>query len=272
MGAKERRGIFMGVEKRIIDLSNTELLVNPFIASFSDAGITPAIVTDPIYQINDLTANNNHLVQIVASSRPTLQTGNGTVVCRSDGITDIMTAGDVLDSVTSGADKHWAFCCNLDNYSVAGGVEVSLIGKHATVSGDRSWLIRIRDNGRVILFWQTDPGIFRGVRGDTQLDGGPHNIWVEYDGAIDTNDGRDRVTIEIDGVGMSNTLLFTAGVLPDIPDKSAGLTTCALYDTAPATNIQFPTAHDTGPMGIVSNPTASDKSIWISEFMGEWSL
>src|SRR5690606_24843344 len=39
-------------------------------------------------------------------------------------------------------------------------------------------------------------------------------ITLKYDGSIDTNDGLDRVTFEINGVATGKSLSFTTGTLP----------------------------------------------------------
>ena len=68
--------------------------------TFSDAGTTPAVDTDPVYQWNDLSGNANHAVQITLGNRPTLQTASGFKVVRADGTDDLMTLTSTINFST----------------------------------------------------------------------------------------------------------------------------------------------------------------------------
>jgi len=61
---------------------------------FSDAGTTPAVNLDPVYQWNDLSGNVRHAIQASAGSRPQFKTNNlnGKPTIKCDGVDDILIA------------------------------------------------------------------------------------------------------------------------------------------------------------------------------------
>src|SRR5690606_3346716 len=66
--------------------------------------------------------------------------------------------------------------------------------------------------------------------GDTVSDG--DTITLKYDGSIDTNDGLDRVTFEINGVATGKSLSFTTGTLPaNIPNVADHLGFADILDS-----------------------------------------
>lgn len=266
------RRVVAGTGKSIIDLTNLEWFKDSDF-SFKDAGSTPAdTVGDLIFQHTDRSPNGHDLIQTGSVNRPTIQTANGKLITRYDGINDIMSAGDVLDDIIAGPDKKFAIIMDINNYSIGAGDLVSLWGKHAAGSGDRECLLRIRDEGRLIWFWQSGIPNFRGVRMTDQLDGNTHVISMLYDGSIDTNDGLDRVTFRVDKTEKASTLLFTGGSLPDIPNTSAPVTTGALYDSAPSTGIIFPSAYDNRKIAILSNPTIADVIVCENEIINDLGI
>lgn len=61
---------------------------------YSDAGTTPAVADDPVYQWNDQSGNARHLSATVLTNRPTLKANiqNGKPAVQFDGIDDYMLA------------------------------------------------------------------------------------------------------------------------------------------------------------------------------------
>lgn len=61
------------------DIANCELWVEGEQGVFSDAGTTPAVDSDPVYQWNDLSGNGRHITQTNASFRPTYNVTPGQI-------------------------------------------------------------------------------------------------------------------------------------------------------------------------------------------------
>lgn len=69
--------------------------------TYSDAGSTPAVDTDPIYQWNDLSGNNRNWSQGTLNNRALLKLVSGKWIVESDGTDDFMTLGsDYVIGVT----------------------------------------------------------------------------------------------------------------------------------------------------------------------------
>lgn len=60
--------------------------------SFSDAGITPAVDNDPVYQVDDSSANNNDPIQAVLASRPIYKSAG---YWQFDGANDSFSIGTI---------------------------------------------------------------------------------------------------------------------------------------------------------------------------------
>ncbi len=74
-------------------LPSTNLILNwdASVGVFSDAGVTPAVLNDPVYQLNDQSGNGHHLTQSTLASRPIYQLVDGENVITFDGIDDYMS-------------------------------------------------------------------------------------------------------------------------------------------------------------------------------------
>lgn len=59
-------------------------------STFTDAGTTPTVDTDPVYQWNDLSGNGYHFRQATLANRPVIETVSGVTVVTSDGTDDVM--------------------------------------------------------------------------------------------------------------------------------------------------------------------------------------
>ena len=81
-----------GVPFDPISISGMKVWLRADMDIFSDAGITPAINDDPVYQWNDQSGNGNHVVQTTVGLQPLFKpsTLSGKPILRFDGVDDLM--------------------------------------------------------------------------------------------------------------------------------------------------------------------------------------
>lgn len=165
-----------------------------------------------------------------------------------DGVDDYVEMGDDLDSVIAGADKKFSFSfwVNIDQYSAVSS-EADVISKFSgadQTSISRSWIVRFDSTGKPqFLFWfhetNNETRWVQTVTSVVSLSTWTH-ISITYDGAIDTNDGLDRVSIYIDGVQVSVELEgSSSGALGDIIDSPSALSLGARVGTGGTVNRFF---------------------------------
>jgi hypothetical protein len=163
----------------------------------------------------------------------TFESGKVGQAFKFDGSTGTVRFGDVLDDIFAGADKKftidfWTKVDTLPNGSPGKSVRADLVSKLGdSVVGpehQRQFALILRPTGQIELafYGALDGSSLRSVgTGETLTIGNWHHIAVVYDGSIDTNSGLDRVSIYINGVPQSTSLVINIGPLGDIPNGSA---------------------------------------------------
>jgi hypothetical protein len=149
-----------------------------------------------------------------------------------NGSTNFLTFGDILDSLFATADTNFWIELTVNNIILSG--FKFLVAKHSVSTLQRSfvllhsgadiefiWSNLTATNQRVVLWTGAIP------------DSGEHTIQLRYNGAVDTNNGLDRVSLYIDGVlAGSKSMLSTAGTLPDPANANAPLVVGAAVNTS----------------------------------------
>lgn len=167
-----------------------------------------------------------------------------------NGTSNLLRFGDILDGV-------WA----LDNTKF----KLRITVRNIPVSGTRFLVAKYSpsDNQLSFVWWTSGASVMftwcrvgtsssRVIRWENVLDASEHDLELQYDGAIDTNDGLDRATLLIDAVTAgSKTLLSSTGILSGIifassaqlafgaGVNSAGTVTSANYFAGDAKDLQI---------------------------------
>ena len=159
-----------------------------------------------------------------ASNSPTFSAANGVVGngVGLDGATQYITMGNVLADTFGGADKKfsiaaWVMFAATGNWYV-------IAAKYNANINQRGFLLR-RGNGKLAFDFENKAiSDYRTVLGSTTLS---ESVWyhcaVVYDGAVNTNDGLDRVKLYVNGARETESLFETFGALVDIQVNTASL-------------------------------------------------
>lgn len=140
-----------------------------------------------------------------------------------NGVSNRVIFGDILDSLWTAADTNFWLEITIQNNSLTG-FNVA-ISKYATDSNNRSFYFLCNGNS-VDFFWDANVigTAFRGIRWTGVLGSGEQTLVLKYDGSIDTNDGLDRVTLEINSVVQGSKAIFIqSGALSNIANATAQL-------------------------------------------------
>jgi hypothetical protein len=136
---------------------------------------------------------------------------------------DFLHFGDILETLWSAQDTNFEIEVDIQNYLMSG--LHMLVAKGHDLSDQRSWYLAT--NGADVLFaWFNLTGISsRVVQWVGALDGTQRLVELEYNGAIDTNNGLDRVTLKIDGATAGSKSFFATpgGALFDPANSTAEL-------------------------------------------------
>lgn len=138
-----------------------------------------------------------------------------------DGTSNRLIFGDILDSLFAANDTVFKLKITINNATLAG--TRILIGKYSSSDNQRSfyWYYTGTD---VFFAWARPTGgasASRVIKWTNVLTAGEHELELDYDGSIDTNDGLDRAVLKIDAATQgSKSLLFTSGVLTSAINNS----------------------------------------------------
>lgn len=128
-----------------------------------------------------------------------------------NGTSNRLGFGDILDSVFSAVDTNFWLEITTNNPLISGAR--MLVSKYVSSAGLRSFALYYSGSDVYFTFWFTST-TYREIKWTGAMTSGEH-VWVlKYDGAIDTNDGLDRVILLKDGVTVgSKSISSTSGVL-----------------------------------------------------------
>jgi hypothetical protein len=131
-----------------------------------------------------------------------------------NGISQYGSFGDILDSVIAAADTYFELEIQIDN--IGAGARRLIHKKDTTANAGFDFLLDASHNP--FLAYNTNGTNRRSIVGTTAVQNGD-TLTLKYDGSIDTGDGLNRVTFEINGTPIGKTLSFTTGTLPaNIPN------------------------------------------------------
>lgn len=129
-----------------------------------------------------------------------------------DGSSNRLRFGDILDNIFAANDIHFWIELTINNSELSG--SRNLVAKSDAASNNRGFKF-FHTNTDIYFGWfglGTSSGGVRVVKWAGALTSGEHTYVLKYNGAIDTNDGLDRLTLLVDGViAGSKTLDTSAG-------------------------------------------------------------
>jgi hypothetical protein len=199
-----------------INAAKTLITITPT-TMYGDTQVVYVAVTN----FEDVNGNEQTTPQTI-----TFTTGEFTLF---NGTSNHLTFGDIMDTVFALNDTNFELEVTVKDASLVG--PHTLVGKYDDSINQKSfyWLT----NGTNVVFgWFNLNGtIYRIIQWSGVLTSGTHKLVLFYDGSIDTNNGLDRVILEIDDVVQgSKTLVGNAGALQQITDSQADLTVGALAE------------------------------------------
>lgn len=157
--------------------------------------------------INNVEDNDGNEVTTAISS--TFTTNNYT---RLNGTSNYLRFGDILDSLFSTNDSFFKLRIAVNDMPLSG--SRMLINKYSTSDNQRSFYWYTTDSDVYFTWSRTGTGASRGVKWSGVLTTGAQSLELEYNDAIDTNDGLDRCILRIGGtVQGSKSLVLTVNVL-----------------------------------------------------------
>lgn len=128
-----------------------------------------------------------------------------------NGTSSFVRFGNILNSIWTANDTKFKLRLTVNNQTLSG--TRFLTGKYSTADNQRSfyWYYTGTD---VFFAWASHigTGVNRGIKWAGALTAGEHELELIYDGSIDTNNGLDRVTLNIDGSPAGSKTLATIGV------------------------------------------------------------
>ena len=136
---------------------------------------------------------------------------------------DYLHFGNILGSLWSGVDSNFEIEVDIQNYLTAG--LHMLLAKGHDLSDQRSWYLATKDDDILFAWFNLTGTSSRVIQWASALTGSQLLVELEYNGAIDTNNGLDRVTLKIDGVTAGSKSFFSTpvGALFDPANSSAEL-------------------------------------------------
>ncbi|MEP5612860.1 MAG: LamG-like jellyroll fold domain-containing protein [Cyclobacteriaceae bacterium] len=191
------------------------------------------------YPDNSVTPGNGYFYRVVATdgtlnSDPSNEKFGSTITPPGnaldfDGVDDFVDLGDVHDEVFAGADKSFTIESWIYLTAIGSNGEIILSKQGNTNCGvdERQVTFGVREDGILRLGYYGDLVLtqLRTIGGTTVLNLNEwYHVAATYDGAIDANDGLDRVKIYVNGVEETTSILTSTGVLPtEIPSGPAHL-------------------------------------------------
>lgn len=129
-----------------------------------------------------------------------------------NGTSNFLRFGDILDTLFAVANINFELEITIQNHSISG--PKNLIQKYGSLDSDLTFILYITDNDVNFGYVMTS-GATRFIQWANCLDGNEHTLLLTYDGSIDTNDGLDRVALEVDTVTQSKALIGSGMALQD---------------------------------------------------------
>lgn len=128
-----------------------------------------------------------------------------------NGTSNVLMFGDILDTLFTVDNAFFKLRLTVNDLPLIG--NRILAGKQSTSDNQRSFYWYIAEND-IRFAWSTSSGTgaSRAISWEAALaSGGPHVLELEYNGAIDTNNGLDRVTLRIGGTPVGGkSMIFNA--------------------------------------------------------------
>lgn len=142
-----------------------------------------------------------------------------------NGSTNFLTFGDILDAVWATADTEFILQITVNNIILSG--FHNIIAKTSPSNNQRSFALATSGADVQFIWGTTGPTSQRVVKWAGAIpDNGEHDIELRYNGAVDTSDGLDRVSLYIDG-GLAGSKTLEAGssygALSDLGNSTAPL-------------------------------------------------
>ncbi|MEM1054794.1 MAG: lectin-like protein [Bacteroidota bacterium] len=183
----------------------------------------------------DQTGSGLTATQATAAQQPSFVASgiNGEPALNFDGTEDLLSFGDVLDDVFAGADKQFemfvAFREDTPNGPSANGFLAKLSNGFG-LGSDSHEIMMGTFNGRLDMITYHTLSFSAWVRatGTTVLSTTPHVGSYRYDGSLDTNTGRNRITFNLDG--QAETATDVNGSAGDIQNGTSPLSVGAALD------------------------------------------
>jgi hypothetical protein len=205
-----------------IDVSKTIITVTPTTLYGGSQ-----LVYVAIHDVEDIAGSN-------AIAAPVSITFTTTDYSFFNGTSSRLTFSDAItaiDTILTANDAVFSFEITYDNLNFAG--THTIIGKYNDAINQKC--LRFWHSGTDVYFaWYNLTGGFqRRIKWTNVLTSGSHKLDLLYNGAVDTNDGLDRLTLEIDDVvAGSKTLDNSSGTwltqIDRLVDSQANLTVAAL--------------------------------------------
>lgn len=139
-----------------------------------------------------------------------------------NGTSNYLWFGDILDGVWALANTEFKIKITVRNLPLVG--DRFMLAKYSSTDNQRSFAFWTSGSDVRFTWCRVGTAASRVVSWAGALDAAEHELELQYDGSINTNDGLDRVTLLIDGVPAgSKTLAVSAGILSAIVNTSASL-------------------------------------------------
>lgn len=224
----EASTVYWGVYSSASSPSKSDILAGTGATDFGSFAATAN--TSSTGTIDSLTSNTTYYLYVFAED----STGNETDIQAAVSFTTTVayTAfndttthikfGDIMDSLLAATDTRFAFEISVKDFALT---EVERLFTKFDGTANRAFSSYI-NNGKISFVWYADgtQNTVRHVEISSALTvTTEQTIRIEYNGAIDTNDGLDRVTIKVNDVVQSTALNGTTGTLGDIFNSTAQL-------------------------------------------------
>lgn len=165
-----------------------------------------------------------------------------------NGTSNLLKFGDLLDGVWALANTKFKLKITVRNLPLSG--DRFMFAKYSTTDNQRSFVWWTSGSSVLFTWARVGSSASRVIKWDSVMDAAEHDLELQYDGSINTNDGLDRATLLIDGVTAGSKSLFsTSGVLSAIFNATSqlsfsagvsgtGVVTSANYFSGDAKNLQ----------------------------------
>jgi hypothetical protein len=185
-----------------------------FTATINSAKQVITIHPTTIYGVNQLVylaINNFEDVNGNDVTSPVSITFTTTEYTYFNGTSSYVRFGNILNSLWTLNDTKFKLRITINNQTLSGTRFLS--GKYSTGDNQRMFYWYYTDTD-VFFAWcsHNGVGVNRGIKWAGALTAGEHELELVYDGSLDTNNGLDRGTLNIDGVAAGSKTLATVGV------------------------------------------------------------